>query len=181
VNLEGRLQRLRRAVIPPGPDELAWIAKLAERFGVELSPYAADVFAELSALAYGGLEYGRVGEQAPLPPRAAGREPGERPPAPRAARGKGLRLVTYRPLFSGPAVERVPELQFQRPAPEIELSPQDAKRLRVEPGQMVRVTSNGTWVDLRAQVNRKLVKGAVRVALDHARRLGTHVEVESSA
>ena len=39
VNLEGRLQRLRRTVIPPAPDELAWIAKLAERFGVELSPY----------------------------------------------------------------------------------------------------------------------------------------------
>src|SRR5204863_7908212 len=32
VNLEGRLQRLRRAVIPPAPDELAWISKLAERF-----------------------------------------------------------------------------------------------------------------------------------------------------
>src|SRR5207247_3224282 len=32
VNLEGRIQRLRRAVIPPAPDELAWIAKLATRF-----------------------------------------------------------------------------------------------------------------------------------------------------
>ena len=37
VNLEGRVQRLRRAVIPPCPDELAWIAKLAERFGVDAS------------------------------------------------------------------------------------------------------------------------------------------------
>ena len=43
VNLEGRVQRLRRAVIPPMPDELAWLAKWAERFGVELSPHAADV------------------------------------------------------------------------------------------------------------------------------------------
>src|SRR5581483_7498770 len=31
VNLEGRRQRVRRAVIPPAPDELAWIAKLGER------------------------------------------------------------------------------------------------------------------------------------------------------
>src|SRR5262249_14679346 len=31
VNLEGRLQRQRRAVVAPCPDELAWIAKLAER------------------------------------------------------------------------------------------------------------------------------------------------------
>ncbi len=40
VNLEGRLQRLRRTVIPPAPDELAWISRLAERFGVEVPPYA---------------------------------------------------------------------------------------------------------------------------------------------
>src|SRR5204863_35942 len=44
VNLEGRIQRLRRAVIPPTPDELAWIARLAERFGVEVSPYPSAVF-----------------------------------------------------------------------------------------------------------------------------------------
>ena len=75
VNLEGRLQRLRRAVIPPGPDELAWIAKVAERFGVELSPHAPAVFAELSAIAYDGLEYGRVGERAPLPPTRTLRTP----------------------------------------------------------------------------------------------------------
>ena len=37
-----------RAVIPPCPDELAWIAKLAERFGIELSPHAGRVFEELS-------------------------------------------------------------------------------------------------------------------------------------
>ena len=29
MNLEGRVQRLRRAVTPPVPDELAWLAKLA--------------------------------------------------------------------------------------------------------------------------------------------------------
>jgi NADH-quinone oxidoreductase subunit G len=176
VNLEGRLQRLRRAVIPPGPDELAWIAKLAERFGVEVSPYTSVVFAEVSGLVYGALEYGRVGEQAPLPPRG---EPVEtRPrPAPRRAAGKGLRLVVYKPLFSGPAVERVPELQFQRPPAEVELSAEDARRLKIEPGQAVRVSSNGTSVELRARVNRALAKGAARVAAEHAQGLGTHVEV----
>src|SRR5207237_7803345 len=38
LNLEGRLQRLRRAVIPPAPDELVWISRLAERFDVAVSP-----------------------------------------------------------------------------------------------------------------------------------------------
>jgi NADH-quinone oxidoreductase subunit G len=178
MNVEGRLQRLRRAVIPPCPDELAWLAKLAERFGVSLSPYPSQVFAELSDLAYGGLDYGGIGEQATLPARPAQAEvPSAAAPAKRAARGKGLRLVTYRPLFSGPAVERVPELQFQRPSPEIELSPDDAKRLKIEPGASVNLRSNGTSVALRARVNRKLVAGVARVAVEHAEGLGTHVEV----
>ena len=114
VNLEGRLQRLRRAVIPPAPDELAWISKLAERFGVTVAPYASAVFAELSALIYDGLPFGEVGEQAELRTRSEAPSP-ELPEEPPAAKGKGLQLVRYRPLFSGPAVERVPELAFQRP------------------------------------------------------------------
>jgi NADH-quinone oxidoreductase subunit G len=180
VNLEGRLQRLRRTVIPPGPDELAWIAKLAERFGIALSPHAPEVFGELSERVYDGLDYGRVGEQAPLPPRPE-REAvsGERRAQARPPAGKGLRLVTYRPLFSGPAVERVAELQFQRPEPEIELSPHDAKRLKVEPGQTLTVSSNGTTVELRARLNRELAKGVVRVAAEHGPGLGTHVEVSA--
>src|SRR5205807_4574451 len=68
VNLEGRAQRVRRTVIPPVPDELAWLAKLAQRFDVQLSPYAPLVYEELSA----GEPFGAVGERAALPaPRAA--------------------------------------------------------------------------------------------------------------
>ena len=178
VNLEGRLQRLRRAVIPPGPDELAWIAKLAERFGVDVSPHAPEVFAELSAIAYDGLGYGKVGERAPLPRRTPLPElPKSRRAG--AARGKGLRLVAYRPLFSGPAVERVPELQFQRPEAEIEISSADAKRFKVTSGQTVNVRSNGTSVELRARISRQLRKGTARVAADYAEGLGTHVEIAS--
>ncbi len=70
VNLEGRLQRQRRAVIASCPDELAWIAKLGERFGVEISPHASSVFDEISAVCYGGIAFGEIGEQAVLPPRA---------------------------------------------------------------------------------------------------------------
>ena len=67
VNLEGRLQRQRRSVIAPCPDELAWVAKLAERFEVELSPHASTVFEEVSAICYGGISFAEVGEHAPLP------------------------------------------------------------------------------------------------------------------
>jgi NADH-quinone oxidoreductase subunit G len=176
VNLEGRLQRLRRSVIPPAPDELAWISKLAERFGVELAPYASAVFAELSERIYDGLPFGEVGEQAQLRTRseAPAAELPEQPPAPN---GKGLRLVRYKPLFSGPAVERVPELQFQRPAPEVELSVEDAERLGIASGETVRVSHNGTSVELQARVNAALRAGVVRIAQEYAGELGGTVEV----
>src|SRR5262249_56004958 len=68
VNLEGRIQRLRRTAVPPAPDELAWIAQLADRFEVELSPYPSLVFAELSELAFDGVTYEDLGDEAPPPP-----------------------------------------------------------------------------------------------------------------
>jgi NADH-quinone oxidoreductase subunit G len=179
VNLEGRLQRQRRTAIPPCPDELAWIAKLAARFGVDVSPYSAVVFEQLSERAYSGIGYGDVGERAALRGRteAPAPEP-EYEPAPIKPRdGHFLALQRYRPLFSGPAVERVEELRFQRPDPEVELSADDAKRRGISTGDDVEVRSNGTSVSLRARVNKRLVAGVVRVADEHARELHAIVEV----
>ena len=88
--------------------------------------------------------------------------------------------MRYRPLFSGPAVERVPELQFQRPQPEVELSADDAKRLKVRTGEEVVVHSNGTSRRLRARIEGRLVAGVVRVADEHADGLHTTVEVTRS-
>jgi NADH-quinone oxidoreductase subunit G len=176
VNLEGRLQRLRRTAIPPAPDELAWISRLAERFGVEIPPYPSAVFAELSDRIYDGLPFGAVGEHAELRTRSEAPEP-ELPEEPPAPKGKGLRLVRYKPLFSGPAIERVPELQFQRPEPEVELSADDAKRRKIANGDVVTVSHNGTSVQLRARVNRSLRAGIVRIATEHAGALGGKVEV----
>src|SRR4051812_6833603 len=96
VNLEGRVQRLRRAVIPPAPDELAWIAHLAERFGVEVSPYPSVVFEEVSAIAFGGIPFGAVGERAELPPATDSHVQGQSLDV-SAPQGAGLRLVRYRP------------------------------------------------------------------------------------
>jgi NADH-quinone oxidoreductase subunit G len=180
VNLEGRLQRLRRAVIPPCPDELAWLSRLAARFDVELSPYASMVFGELSSICYDSLEYGRVGERAPLPGRVepqAAAEPVQKEPKRQRMTGKGLKLVAYRPLFSGPEVERVPELQFQRPGAEVEVSSDDADRRGIATGDPVVVTSNGTSLTLRARVNNKLLKGVARIPADHAQNLAARVEV----
>jgi NADH-quinone oxidoreductase subunit G len=177
VNLERRIQRLRRTVIPPAPDELAWIAKLAERFGVELSPHPSAVFAEVSAIAFGGVAFGEVAEYAQLPPPTGGPELEPEPVPEVVATDGALRLVRYRPLFSGPAVERVPELQFQRPEAEVELSERDATARGIRTGDDVTVRSNGTSLTLRARVGRDLRAGVVRIAEPHAGDLEPSVEV----
>jgi NADH-quinone oxidoreductase subunit G len=188
MNLEGRVQRLRRAVTPPVPDELAWLSKLAERFGVALSPHPAVVFEELSQRIYGGLELEQLGEHAALPARASYVVPeparGESVAGDSPLRGQSpdhfvgtLRLLRYTPLFSGHQVERVPELQFQRPAHEVGLSASDADRRGIATGDLVTVRSNGTSVELRARVDRSLVEGVARVADEHAADLHLDVEV----
>jgi NADH dehydrogenase/NADH:ubiquinone oxidoreductase subunit G/formylmethanofuran dehydrogenase subunit D len=179
VNLEGRIQRLRRAVIPPAPDELAWISKLAERFDVQVSPHPSVMFAEVSAIAFGSLPFGEVGEFASLP-HAADRTTGtsETEPLQQAVtRADGLRLVRYRPLFSGPAVERVPELQFQRALAEVQLTAADAEARGIRNGDTVTVRSNGTAVSLRARLTDELRSGVVRIADEYAAGLQANVEV----
>ncbi len=153
TNMEGRVQRVRRAVIPPGPDELAWLSKLAERFDVELSPYASLVHEELF-----GTPFEELGETAAL--HASG---GELPTGAQAPAADGLRLVRYRPLFSGPAVERVEKFRFQRPDGLVDLARDDAHRLGVRDGDEVTVRTNGTSATLRARVRRNLRNGVVLV------------------
>ena len=185
LNLEGRLQRLRRTVMPPVPDELAWIARLAARFEIELSPHAVVVFDELSARAFGGVDGSALNGTADLPARTPYEPPpvAAAPSAPVVPKPAGehflgeLRLIRYRPLFSGPFVERVTELAFQRPPAELELSAEDAARRTIATGDTVVVRSNGTSVELRARVNRKLVDGVARVAEEHAAGLHPTVEV----
>ena len=178
VNLEGRLQRQRRTVVAPCPDELAWIAQLAARFGVTLSPHASLVFDEVSAKLYGGISFADIGEQAALPPRAEAGAEISQPSNDKAPEGKGLRLLTYRPLFSGPAVERTPELQFQTPQGEIELTRGDARSRGIAAGDHVHVSSNGTTVALRAKIAHDLAAGTVRVAGSDAAGLHAFVEVK---
>ena len=177
LNLEGRVQRLRRAVPPPCPDELAWISKLAARFDIGVAPHAAGVFEELSTHVYRGLTLEELGARAPLPARASYEAPAAATtpvssavPEPSDRRAGKLHLQRYRPLFAGPAVERVPELAFQRPAPEVELSTADAELLDIASGDAVLIRSNGTSVELRARVSRRLMDGVVRVAEEHAAR-----------
>jgi NADH-quinone oxidoreductase subunit G len=161
VNLEGRPQRQRRAVAPPNEDELVFFAMLAGRFGVEIDPWPGMLPED-----HAGLPEPEAVEDTVRPPKAS---------APKG--GKGLSLVRYRSLFSGPAVERVEQLRFQRPVAEVELSFEDASKRGIESGAEVTVQSNGTSRALRARVNRRLRAGVVRIPSEHAEGLHDRVEV----
>src|SRR4029079_16315425 len=98
MNLEGRVQRVRRAVLPPCPDELAWIAKLAARFGVGVAPHAAGVFSEVASELYRDLTLDDLGEHAPLPARLAYVAPAEATTLdPAESPGGGLKIQRYTP------------------------------------------------------------------------------------
>jgi anaerobic selenocysteine-containing dehydrogenase len=143
------------------------------------------VYQELAGHLFRDLGLGELGLRAPLPPRLAYQAP-EPATSPAAAPlltptdehfvGE-LRLHRYRALFSGPAVERVPELEFLRPEREVELSAEDAERRGIGTGDVVQVRSNGTSVELRARVSRRLLPGVARIADEHAGDLHPAVEV----
>jgi NADH-quinone oxidoreductase subunit G len=166
VNLEGRPQRLRRTVSPPvEDDELVFFAQMAGRFGIEVDPWP-----------------GRLpDEHAPLPPaeaeRAAVPTPAVRVPK---RSGRGFELVRYRGLFSGQAVARVPQLQFQRALAEVEISAADARERGIAGGDLVLVSSNGISKTLSARLNRRLLAGVVRIEDEHAEGFASRVEVTSA-
>jgi NADH-quinone oxidoreductase subunit G len=164
VNLEGRPQRLRRAVEPPWPDELELLSQLGERLGVQVDPWAAPAADERAELPPGDASAWSHADPTPQTGRSA---------------APGLELVRFRALFSGAAVERIPQLQFQRPLAEIELAYTDARARDIATGDTVTVSSNGAQRELRARVNRRLRAGVARIATDHAAGFKDHVQVES--
>ena len=180
MNLEGRVQRLRRAVP----------ASVPRRARVDLEA-RGPLRRRRPATRDGRLRRGR---RAPLPrpdarrPRAARAASGaagvrrprasrRRPPAPRTE-GAGLRLHRYRPLFSGPRRRarpraRLPASRARRRA----LASPTPSRAGSRTATRCVVRSNGTSVELRARVNRRLVDGVARVADEHAGDLHPAVEV----
>ena len=167
----------------PRPTSSTWIAKLAARFDVQLSPSASSVFAEVSERCYDGPPV-RRGRRA----RPASRLRGcaahvDPPPLPEpAAADGGLTLVCYKPLFSGPAVERVSELQFQRPRAEITIARDDAAAIGVANGDVVTLTvsSNGHR-RADAPASEDCTSGIALVARELAEELHGTVSIRQSA
>jgi NADH-quinone oxidoreductase subunit G len=80
--------------------------------------------------------------------------------APGPSNGRGIRLGTYRDLWSGDVTERNPALRFLTPHQTLEIAPADAERLGVEHAQNVVVTSTGHRVEAKVAVRDRMRPGA---------------------
>ena len=182
VNLEGRLQRLRRTVDAAVPrrarvDLGARGALRRRRRSVSPPACSARCRRRSTAASASARSASRRRCAATPTPRRASTCPCS--PSAKSTPGQGeVRLVAYKPLFSGAAVERVTELQFQRPQAEVELSAEDAGWRGIA-DRRPRHASGRTAARSRSRraSTASSRKGIARVALEHANGLGGIVEL----
>jgi NADH-quinone oxidoreductase subunit G len=195
---DGRLQRVRQAVPHPGDVRHGWqvLVELCAALGHELDLHTLpEVFAALTVEVpfYPQIHVDELGGQGvrwqdreeggrfPGGERASLGVPAEgvRPPS----GGNGLRLGTYRDLWSGEVTEHSPALRFLAPRQTFEIAPADAERLGVANGDPVSVRSNGSAVEATVAIRDRLRPGAgfliegTKVANANALPAGERVEV----
>ncbi|MGB9081678.1 MAG: molybdopterin dinucleotide binding domain-containing protein, partial [Desulfuromonadaceae bacterium] len=190
TNTERRVQRLRKAVKPPGAARADWeiICAVAERAGYQGMRYAgpAEVMDEIAGLTpiYGGIAYDRLdphGLQWPCPDRSHPgtpvlhierftRGPGHfspvvhRPPAELPDDDYPLVLTTGRTYFhwhTGTMTRRTHLLDREEPRSFIELHPDDAAILGVRDRDMLLVSSRRGEVRTEARVTTMVIPGVV--------------------
>ncbi|MFH1438490.1 MAG: molybdopterin-dependent oxidoreductase, partial [Pseudomonadota bacterium] len=187
TNCERRIQRIRKAVEPPGEGRPDWriVADLISMMGVKAeynSP--ADIMEEISRTTpiYGGVNYSRLEDKALHWPCSGPDDPGtdilyaESFPA-----GKGrftkveylipddepdirypFYLIARSHLYhfgSGARTKRSRLLTDISHPPSVEISPEDAEKLGVENGQNIRLTSKTGSVILKARITDGILPG----------------------
>lgn len=189
TNTERRVQRVRKAVDPPGEarEDHAVIADLAARLGYEMS-YAgtSEIMEEISSLvpSYGGVSHRRLeagGIQWPCPapdhpgtsvlhvgsfPRGRGRlTPVEyRPPDELPDDDYPFLLTTGRLLYhyhSGSMTHRVGSLAEKVGRGWVALCPEDAEALGLREGDPVRLISRRGSISSRTRLSSRLQPGMV--------------------
>jgi anaerobic selenocysteine-containing dehydrogenase len=169
TNLEGRAQRLRPTLPPPAGviPELSFLGELGRRLETPQPDHVAAIHRRLStaeperfpgwASTVAARAPGKAGRASTGSPRAP------RPPTtPVAAAAGSLQVVAYRPLISGPAVERAERLHFLQPH-EIVLAHADAQRLGLSEAQQVLVVHEGGRTSGPLHISRSQQTGAIRI------------------
>jgi NADH-quinone oxidoreductase subunit G len=184
VHPDGRLQRMRIAIARPGEVQAGWavVAELARRAGTDFGVHRSeDAFEQLVAAVpfYEGITIDEIEghgvrwperEQGAVIANGAGPGNGSAPseaPAQTAAAPSSngaLRVGTYRPIWASPEAEISPALQYLIPGQQVELSPEDARRLGIAEGDAVHVAQNGTRLSATAAIRTGVVSGTAFLA-----------------
>ena len=196
INTERRVQRVRKAVEPPGQAREDWqiIMELSRRLGYEMHYTSPDeIFEEMGGLwpALEGITYSRLeqgGLQWPCPTRNhpgteylyKGGFPRGRVsfsivtptlPKDRADRAYPFVLSTGRNLFQyhfGSMSRRAKPIEEHAGSPYIEVHPDDAKGIKVEEGDRVRVSSRRGSITLPVRITERVGRGIVFIPMHYA-------------
>ncbi|MCH9647147.1 MAG: molybdopterin-dependent oxidoreductase [Deltaproteobacteria bacterium] len=191
TNSDRRVQRVRKAVEPPGEARADWqiILEIMKRAGLKQPNYAnvREIYAEMASLSpkFGGISHHRIEKEGGL------QWPVETPDAPSTEylhkggvlRGKGLfQAVEFRPPFevadpeyplvlstgrtlyhynAATQTRRSEGLSKKQPEAFVEVSRKDARKLGLQDGQMVDVVSRRGRVRCRAMVSRQVRRGSI--------------------
>jgi formate dehydrogenase alpha subunit len=194
VNLERRIQRVRKAIEPVGESRPDWLitCQIAQRMGARGFDFnhPSEVMDEIARLTpwFAGVSFDRLdngGIQWPCPSRD---HPGTlrlhaekfstptgkgnfaplkyRPPAEQPDRDYPFVLTTGRNLYHYHLAMtcRVPGLMALYPEEEIWINPSDASKLGVQSGDRVKVSSRRGQVTVKAQVTDRVSPGATYMA-----------------
>jgi formate dehydrogenase alpha subunit len=201
-NTERRVQRVRKAVVPPGDakDDLSIIMELSERLGYPMK-YGSpeEVLLEFGRLwpALAGINYGRIDKQGIQWPCPSEDHPGTQylykdgfpkgqvrftpvpftPPAEVADKEYPFVLTTGRNLFqyhSGSMTRKVKQIEAHAGEPYVEINPSDGGTLKIKSGDWIRVISRRGEIEIKARVTRKVPEGTVFVPM-HYREAAANV------
>jgi NADH-quinone oxidoreductase subunit G len=172
---DGRVQRVRQAIGHPGEVRPGWavLTELCSRLDAPFelhSPPAATaavadgvpIYTDLTLEEIGakGVRWQERGAVSALPVEQPSEDALEEPPP----AADGMRLGAAPSLWMGRETRHAPSLRFLASEPQAEISPEDARRLEVQTGDVLVVSVNGDSVRAAAAVRSGVRPGAVFLA-----------------
>jgi formate dehydrogenase alpha subunit len=195
-NTERRVQRVRKAVDPPGAAREDWriIAGIARRMGYPMIyDNPGEIFDEIASLtpSYAGLNYDRIEHEGLHWPCPQPDHPGTPilhtqafpigkgvlhaidyiPPAEQADDDYPLYLTTGRVLYqyhTGTMTRKTEGLNERAPESFVEISPGDAEKFGLTDGDKIRIASRRGEIVAKMTISNKAVDGTVFIPFHYA-------------
>jgi len=195
-NTERRVQRIRKAVEPPGQARSDWeiICDIANRMGYKMSYQSArEIMEEISMVtpSYGGITYDRIEKTGIHWPCPSKDHPGTpilhtqafthgkgvfhaikyNPPAEMIDEEYPLFLTTGRVIYqyhTGTMTRKTEGLNDRAPECFVEISSADAEKFELENERMIRIVSRRGEISARVLISEKAVEGSVFIPFHFA-------------